>query len=165
MKTPEPKPTITTLPLTVVYGQTDSQIEAGRYDRKDSRIVASNFPIIRTGRAQLEAKFVHFGICKTSDMVVEAFNKLGLRLGNIDNVDEILAVGVEYPDMQKAFPVVALGSVLPPEIKSPVQPDPYRSVIFLLKEKGLRELSLSNWSGAWIASCRFLGFPIKPSKK
>lgn len=159
-----PRPKITTLPLTVVYGQVDGQVEAGKYDQRDKRITSSNFPTNKTGTVRLDdAKFVHFGICMTSDMVVEAFAKLRLRLRPGD-ADEILAVGVEYPDMQKGGPVVALGSVLLPEIKSPVQPDPYRRVIVLWEERGRRILSLNDWGGIWRADCRFIGFPIKPSK-
>ena len=152
------EPTIVSLPLTVVYGQVDSQVKAGKYDRKDNRITSENFPTNKTGTVRLKyATFVHFPTCQTSDDVVRVFAELGLKLGN---ADEILAVGVEYPSIQKECPVVALGSVLEPEVKSSVKLDPYRSVIFLSVENGLRELSLSSWGGVWRSNCRFLGFPI-----
>lgn len=147
--TPSP-PFIEILPLTVKYGKTDEQIVAGNYHRVDDGVNSRNFPTIRTGKLETEAVIFHFNRHMGSDEVEKELDARGFRPGNLD---ELLALGIRYPDKQEEFPIVALGSVT------------YRQVPCLERNLGKRILSLcrrSSDGGGWNDCFRFLAFRKLP---
>lgn len=139
------RPATEPLPLPVKYGEVNKQIKAGKYDWANDSINAKNFPTAKTGVAQLEAVLVHFDRYMESNQVIEELDKLGLRAGDLD---ELLAFGITYPNKQREFPIVALGSV--------VQLDGSRCVPYLVYWHGKRRLDLAYWGGRWRGNYRFL---------
>lgn len=93
----------------VDYGQTLQQMIAnGKYDYANSDITASNFPTQGSGRQNVVVELVHFGRDMASEAVLKEFEARGLRAATLP---ELLAFGATYPEKQREFPIVALGSV------------------------------------------------------
>ncbi len=97
----------------VGYGQTLQQMIAnGKYDYANSDITSGNFPITAPptggGKQEVVVELVHFGRDMASDAVLKEFEARGLRAATLP---ELLAFGATYPEKQREFPVVALGSV------------------------------------------------------
>lgn len=145
-----PRPTITSYPITVDYGMKfPAIVEAGRYDRTSSDITADRFPIAGEGTVEREALLVHFFYrSMTDEDVTSEFERLGLRDGAIE---ELLAFGAKYPDLQREFPIVARKSVWRNRIGNSVCP-------YLTRGGSERDLSLDIREGRWDGLCRFLAF-------
>ena len=94
--------------LTVDYSRSvEAGIAAGKYDWKNNDITSKNFPTTRAGVAELEIQLVHFNREISSDEAIGELDKMGLRPAELH---ELLAFGENYPDVQREFPVIALGS-------------------------------------------------------
>jgi len=142
---------LTPLELLIVvnYGQPlNAMIVEGSYDWVNDDITAERFPIVGEGRVELKAHLIHFNRVIGSDDVEKELEKMGKRPGKIE---ELLAFGRTYPEMQRKFPILALGSVA--RIRG------VRFVPYLSKDGSERELDL-DWrdSGGWDEYCRFLAF-------
>ena len=123
-------------------------ISAGKYDWVNGDIIAENFPISGSGQAELNAELVHFNRIMESGDVLKELDKLGLRPANIA---ELLAFGAKYPDKQREFPIIALGSVWQNRYG-------YRYVPELWSGSVRRKLNL-HWLGdRWDEDDRFLAF-------
>lgn len=97
-----------TFKVEVDYGLTLAQmISAGRYDWTNDDINAQNFPIQGEGKAECELVLVHLGKVATTDEVLAELDRRGLRPAKIE---ELLALGATRPELQKEFPIMALGS-------------------------------------------------------
>jgi hypothetical protein len=133
-------------PVTVNYGLTvEKLVNAGKYDWSNSDINAKNFPSDRKDAAEVAIELVHFGRSMESDEVLEELDKQGLRPATLA---ELLAFGVKYPEKQREFPIVALGSVWRGR-------NGFRSVACLCGYTDARSLSL-RWLGSlWSADFRF----------
>ncbi|MBI2033909.1 MAG: hypothetical protein HYT13_02310 [Candidatus Liptonbacteria bacterium] len=95
--------------LTVNYDfLVEEAVNAGKYDWSSGSITANNFSSTRKGEADVEVILVHFNHHIKSEEVLHELDKQGLRALELP---ELLAFGVNYPDVQREFPVVALGSV------------------------------------------------------
>lgn len=93
----------------VDYGQTLQQMIAhGRYDYVDSDISASNFPTQGSGQKKVVVEIVNFGRDMSSEEVLKEFEARGLRAATLP---ELLAFGATYPEKQREFSTIALGSV------------------------------------------------------
>ena len=121
-------------------------IKAGRYDWTNSDIKDKNFPITEKGVFNTEAVLVHYNkVMKTEDILRDMESK-GLVQGKIEH---LLAVGEKYPNLQRDFPIVALGS-------SWQDPVGFRVVPYLSGDDSGRGLSLV-WSDRdWDEDYRFL---------
>jgi len=98
-----------TYTLTVNYDQSvEEALAAGSYDWVDDNITSRNFPPTRRGIETADAQLVHFGRVMNSAKVLDELDKQGLRPAT---VEELLALGAAYPDFQRQFLIVALGSV------------------------------------------------------
>jgi hypothetical protein len=96
-------------PVVVNYNRTIEQlVKAGKYDWSNPDITSKNFPSNKKGNAQVSIQLVHFDRTMTSDEVLKELDKQGLRPATLP---ELLAFGAKYPDKQREFPIVALGSV------------------------------------------------------
>jgi hypothetical protein len=132
--------------LTVDYSLTLMQmIDAGRYDWINSDITSKRFPVQGQGKQELTAELVHFDRSISSDDAVAELDRRGLRPATIT---ELLAFGVAYPEEQRKFPIVALGSVT--EVFG------RRFVPYLYRDGAGRDLYLDWLDGGWAGGCRFL---------
>jgi hypothetical protein len=120
-------------------------ITAGRYDWKNDNITAKNFRSLRTGKADLEIILVKFDDAVSSEDVLRELDKQGLRAAELP---ELLAFGEKYPDVQREFPVVALGSVWR-------YSDGLRFVPCLDRDASRRRLSRDWYGDRWHSFYRF----------
>lgn len=133
-------------PITVNYSRTLEQMIAdGKYDWLNPDINAKNFPTEGKGTAEVDIELVHFNRAMESNKVLKELEKQGLRPATLP---ELLAFGAKYPEKQREFPIVALGSV-------------WRdfggegSVAGLDRDGSERYLRLRWLGGRWIADDRF----------
>lgn len=96
------------LKVTVDYGQTLAEmIASGKYDWVNSDITSERFPIQGEGKAERELVLVHLGRIVSTDEALAKMDRGGFRAAKIE---ELLALGAACPELQKKFPIVALGS-------------------------------------------------------
>ncbi len=136
--------------LTVDYSQTLEQMIAnGKYDWHNNSITEKNFPIpteLVGEKVVVSAKLFHFNREVSNKEAIAEMNKDGYRPATLA---ELLALGEAQPDLQRQFPIIALGSVWRVGGGD-------RRVSSLSVDDGRRELYLS-WFGAdWNAYYRFL---------
>lgn len=136
----------TTYQVTVDYGQSlDQMIAAGRYNSRNSDINSKNFPITGTGQVEVELHLVHLNKVASTEEVLAELDRRGLRPAKIE---ESLSFGAKYPNLQKEFPIVALGSVWR-------RPCGCRGVADLAGWDGERSLLLYWIESGWSERCRF----------
>jgi hypothetical protein len=130
----------------VDYSMTLPQmIAAGRYDWQNDDITPARFPVNGEGQKELNGQLVHFNRNMGSDDVKKELDAKGLRPATHE---ELLAFGATYPEMQRQFPIVALGSFA--EIGGG------RDVVCLDGDGSGRGLGLVWLGGGWGPGCRFL---------
>jgi hypothetical protein len=99
---------LSTYPVTVNYDRSvEDGIAAGHYDWQNEEITSRKFPSSRTGTADLEIILVKFDDTMDSKAALRELDENGLRAAELS---ELLAFGEKYPDVQREFQVVALGS-------------------------------------------------------
>ena len=86
----------------------ERMIEDGKYDWSNNDITANNFPMEGKVNVEVTIELVHFNRVMESDEVQKELDKQGLRPATLP---ELLAFAARYPDKQREFPIVALGSV------------------------------------------------------
>ncbi len=134
--------------LLIDYNQTMEQmISAGRYDWFNNDITTKRFPVKGEGKVSRKAELIRFNRSISSDGVIAELDKMGKRPATIE---ELLAFGAQYPEIQREFPVVALGSSA--EVSG------LRCVACLYGDGSERYLRLYWWDGSWDGSDRFLVF-------
>ncbi len=98
-------------PITVDYDITvEDAIKAGNYDEVYDLgcITQKNFPIQKKGKSELVVEIIKLDYWATTEEVLKELDRLGYR--PVDLM-ELLAFGAKYPDVQREFTVVALGSM------------------------------------------------------
>lgn len=131
----------------VDYGKTlEAMIAAGRYDWVDSGITPERFPIQGEGKAERELVLVHLDKEVSTDEAQAELDRRGLRPAKIE---ELLALGAAQPELQREFPIVALGSDF-------VNSDGFRGFVYLGWGGGGRDLYLHWDDDDWNKHCRFL---------
>jgi len=128
------------------------QIAAGQYGYANEHITAANFPISGTGVVESEIIFVHLDRDISSDDAVAELNRLGLEPAKLEHAT---AFGAKYPDVQREYPIVFLGS-------SWVLPSGDRRVPCLGGWDGGRRLGLRWWRDGWTRSYRFAAVRKSP---
>lgn len=132
--------------LTVDYSQSlEQMIAAGQYDWKNSNITAKRFPIEGNSIVEYEARYFHFNRDISSDDAVAAMKEAVWEPAKIEH---ILSCGKTFPEEQRKFPIVGLGSV------ASVGGD--RSVPCLDRDDSERRLGLRWFAYGWGADYRFL---------
>jgi len=135
-----------TFPVAVNYDlSVEEAIQAGDYQAVHSEITSKNFPSTRKGQAELEIMLVRFDNRMTSEGVVRELDEEGLRAAALP---EFLAFGAKYPDVQRKFSVVGLGSVWQDR-------KGYRNVPCLYTASEGRYLDLHWWDDGWYSYSRF----------
>lgn len=125
----------------------EAMVALGKYDWKNGSITAERFPITRNSKHERTAQLIHFNRAISSDAAEKKLNKMRLRAGTIE---ELLAFGATFPETQRKFPIVALGSV--------AELGGHRYVSCLGRNRSGRSLYL-DWRGNdWSEVCRFLTF-------
>lgn len=133
--------------VSVDYGKTvEEMVSAGRYDWKNDNITTKNFPINGTGVVTVALELVHLNKAASSKAVLAHLEANGMRPAT---VEELLAFGATYPEIQREFPIICLGS-------SWVDPYGYRSVPCLGRDGSRRKLDLYWFDYGWDEHCRFL---------
>ena len=121
-------------------------ITAGGYDWVNPNITEANFPIMMKGKFNLDAELFHFNRNISSEDAVEEMRKTGCRGAMIE---ELLSFGAKNLELQRQFPIVALGS------SCVLRGD--RQVAYLVGGGFRRFLILDVWVGDWGGDVRFLG--------
>mgnify|MGYP001566810542 CR=1 FL=1 len=124
----------------------DAAIGEGKYDYANDNITEKNFPTTRKGTAKLDIVLVHLNRDISSEDAIKELDKLGLRPAELH---ELLAFGAKYPDEQRKYPIVALGSVWRYLFG--------RNVPYLWLDDGGRRLGLLWFGPGWRAYYRFAG--------
>ncbi|MCL5795390.1 MAG: hypothetical protein M1338_03460 [Patescibacteria group bacterium] len=132
--------------ITVDYDQPlDQAIKVGHYDWHNDDITSEHFPSERSGKFEMETDLVHFGHDISTDNALAELDKRGFRPADLH---ELLAFGAKYPEVQREFPVVGLGSVWQ-------GPDGSRLCPYLRRDGAERGLGLG-WLGVgWGGYSRF----------
>jgi len=140
-------------PIIVDYSMTLAEmIEAGKYDNWTNFTIDPDFlPIKDTGRVELNIELVKYDEPMNSNDIIKDLDRRGLRPVT---VSELLAFGTQHPDVQREFPIIALGSswrrcggfIFNTWFVQSLDAD---------KKDNGRELSLEPWKGTWKTFCRF----------
>jgi len=86
----------------------ESLVANGKYDWKNNDITSKSFPTTRQGVVALNLELVHLNQVIISEEVLKELGKRGLRPAELH---ELLSFGIQYPNEQGKYPIVALGSV------------------------------------------------------
>jgi hypothetical protein len=133
-------------PVAVNYDLSlEEAIAAGDYQAVNADISAKNFSWTRTGKADVEIVLVRFDQRMTSENVIRELDEEGLRAAELP---ELLAFGAGYPEVQRKFSVVGLGSVWRDR-------KGYRNVPCLYAASEGRYLDLHWWDDGWYTYSRF----------
>lgn len=122
-------------------------IAAGHYDWVNSDITSERFPLSGKGKRNLVAEVIHLNRFISSEGAMAELDKMGLRPGKIE---ELLAFGATFPELQRKFSIVALGSSWTVGGR--------RSVAYLYGHFSRRRLDLGWWGDGWRGFYRFLAF-------
>lgn len=143
----------------VGYDTLEQMIAAGYYDKVDSDITPERFPLSGESESKrnLVAELIHLNRVVRSKKVVTELDKMGLRPGKIE---ELLAFGATFPDLQRKFPIVALGSSCLIDTGKNRLED---FVARLDSHHSQRVLDLDRWTDScwgdgWTTEYRFLAF-------
>lgn len=133
--------------LVVDYNLTlPEMIQAGNYDWVDSNINSANFPIVGQGVQKRRVELFHFNRFISSDAAIKEMDAEGHRPAKLE---ELLALGKAQPELQRQFPIVALGSVWR-------YSGCYREVPCLCRDASGRGLYLHCFNSDWAEFYRFL---------
>lgn len=132
--------------VTVDYARSLSEmIAAGKYGYANEDITAEHFPITGEGKVDAEILLVHLNRDISSENALAELDKLGLRAANLQ---ELLAFGETHSEVQREFPIIALGSIWQDR-------DGDRYVPYLDDWLDERRLFLRWFGFDWSALCRF----------
>jgi hypothetical protein len=136
--------------LTVDYGQSlERMIDAGQYDWKNDDITTKRFPTTEKGIVEFEGRYFHFNQNISSESAVEEIESADTaNPWSPAKIEHLLSHGKTFPEEQRKFPIIGLGSV--------AWIGGGRGVPALREVDSKRNLSL-NWSGyGWLPISRFL---------
>ncbi len=122
------------------------RIALGKYDWVDKDITEKNFPIKVEKYHEVEYKLFCFNRSISSHSAIEKMKDEGFKPGNIL---ELLKLGEIQSNLQREFPIVALGSTW--------QDGGGGRVPVLNCDDAMRELALYWFEDGWHSNYRFLG--------
>jgi hypothetical protein len=121
-------------------------IAVGKYEWTNSEITAERFPVKGKGQVNINFTVKHFARSISTETALKELDEQGLRPATIE---ELLAFGVKYPNEQRKYPIVALGSV-------GLNSHGHRVVAFLSEDDSKRRLFLYYGGSGWVGCYRFL---------
>jgi len=124
-------------------------IAAGRYFWRIYEINATNFPVSGESQKEVKLKLIHLNRVASTEEILEEMDRRGLQPAKIE---ELLGLGAKYPELQKQFPIIALGSVWR-------HPNGYLYAPCLNWLDRARFLGLHCYDNLWEEYCRFLAVP------
>jgi len=124
----------------------EERIKRGHYGWRNSNLTEKRFPVTAEQVGDWEWKIFHFDRDISSEEAIRLMKEDGYDAGQIGH---ILVFGEKYPEEQRKFPIIGLGSV--------AEVDPDRCVPGLWCVDGRSELFLRWFDGVWLRRCRFLG--------
>jgi len=140
-------PQATTYLVEIDYSDTlEQRLAAGRYDWKNSDITEKHFPVKGEGQIKLDLELAHYAKNMNTEAVLAVIDAQGYRSATIE---ELLAFGAAYPELQREFPIIALGSVWRNRLGN-------RYVACLYRDGNERNLNLNWIEDDWYVHCRFL---------
>lgn len=125
----------------------DQLVKAGKYDYVNSNINRTNFQLHPVAK---EVELLHLGRYTTTEEILAEMETQGLKPATMT---DLLHSGIQHPDEQRNFPIIALGSVW-------TNPFGYRYVGCLNGSADRRNASL-HWTNPglqWDDDYRFLAF-------
>ena len=135
-----------TFKVVVDYSRDLAQMIAdGAYDYVNSDITADHFPTKGEGKQEREIELFHFNRTISSDDAIKEMVASGYRPAFIE---ELLAFGQAQSELQRQFPIVALGSVWR-------FPFGHRCIPDLNRYGAERNLNLNYFENDWNEDCRF----------
>lgn len=144
---PDAFPRAIIYPVVVDYGKSvDEMVLVGHYDQKNNDINSWSFPIEGKGTVIVNLELVYFSKSVNSLDVWDYLEKNGMRPAK---VEELLAFGATYPEIQRGFPIICLGSYL-------VGHEEDHGFPYLFKDGSGRNLDISWFVFGWDVNCRFL---------
>lgn len=120
-------------------------IDAGNYQGVNVSITSENFPSTRHGQAEVDIVLLRYDGRMASEEVLARLDKDGYRPAELP---EFLAFGATYPEVQRQFSVVGLGSAWKDR-------KGYRNVPCLYEASEARYLDLHWWDDGWYSHSRF----------
>lgn len=150
-------------PVTVDYGSPQSDEERAQlftamiaacgFDYVNPNITVANFPLSGTVQVEEEIIVLHFNRDIGSEAVIAEMAKLGLEPARLEHA---CAFGKKYPDVQREYPIVFLGSSC--------LVDGHRHVPCLYGYDSLRRLYLHCFDYGWHGLYRFAAVRTKKTK-
>lgn len=135
-----------TIRFVINYDQPlDQAIKEGKYGWFNSDINPKNFPSNQTGQKEVELVLFHFGKSMSSKAVITFGKQHGFRPATLP---ELLKLGAEQPELQRQFPVIALGFVWVDGVSN-------RPVPYLWGDSDGRSLRLGWFGNDWNDDYRF----------
>jgi hypothetical protein len=130
----------------VNYGRSvRDSLKAGKYDWMNDNITDANFPSTESGEREVEYVMFHFAKTMSSEGAIAGMGTENCRPATMK---EMLAFGEKHPELQREYPIVALGSV------ALLFGD--RHVGYLGRRGSERGASLIYFGRDWIGCYRFL---------
>lgn len=150
----------TEFPTMIDYGQSlIKMIEGGQYTGVSKSITAENFPPVRDGgKQEVQLVLIHFNRPLITGEVLRELIKKQVCPARIE---ELLTFGVEHPELQRQFPIIALGSALKDQNFAPWLPgnisyDPWIPFLGTEHDGSGRVLGLHLQRLGWSDDSRFL---------
>lgn len=95
--------------LAVNYGRSvEEGVRAGYYDWVNPDITSEHFPTERQESTHIMVELIHLNRVVSTDEAIRKLDQMGYRPIELR---ELQALGEQYPDLQRKFPIVELGSV------------------------------------------------------
>ncbi len=143
--------------VTVIPFGIRQAVNMGKYDWINLNIHEDNFDI-EPGNSVIS--IIEFKRLISTEDAIKAIEELNMRPANIG---ELLGLGSEYPELQNAFPIVALGSTLKDKQEEMMNVNPFTGaevndqdmVACIQKKEGCRRLNLHFTHGLWNEDVRF----------
>jgi hypothetical protein len=96
----------TEFPIVIDYSMTlKAMIKAGHYAWINAEITERYFRAKDEGRKETKVELIHFNHVIKSHKAEDEFDRMGLRPATIE---ELLAFGAAFPEIQRKFPIIAL---------------------------------------------------------
>jgi len=136
--------------LSVDYSQSlEQMIAAGQYDWTNDSITAQRFPIEGNCVVEFEGRYFHFNRNISSENVIKEIEAADTaNPWSTAKIEHVLSHGKTFPEEQRKFPIIGLGSVA--EVLG------NRDVPYLDRLDSERELDLGWFDDDWDPVCRFL---------
>lgn len=136
--------------FTVLVDETlsvEEAIKLAKFDWFNDDITPKTFPKPKNGKkGDKEVAIFHFGKDISSEDAIAKMDEVGYRPASIW---DLLGLAVKEPNLQRKFPIIALGSVC--ELNGLCR------VAYLREVGGRRELDLVWFDEYWNDRCRFAG--------